>query len=128
MSGDWRRSPILGGVLVVLIIAAGYFVYSKVGGRTKSEDPFAGDAVTLICPHDSEVFKVPYKDLGLDATADPDQVQRKIVDVACPKCGKKECVVPVFCLSCDKPFAAPKTAEQIRECKCPHCGKSPWGR
>ena len=53
-----------------------------------------------------------------------DHVQAKIPDVACPKCGKKDCVTPVYCRSCGKPFASPKTATKIKEFKCPHCGKS----
>ena len=126
--GGWQRSPIVGIILVIVIGITFYFVMSRTACKPTIEDPLTGDAVTLICPHDGEVFKVSRQDLGVDANADPDQIQAKIRDVACPKCEKKDCVLPVYCLSCGKPFAAPKTAKKIREFKCPHCGKSPWGR
>ncbi|MFC1806159.1 hypothetical protein ACFL09_04175 [Planctomycetota bacterium] len=127
MSG-WQRNPIVGVVLVLVIAATAYFVVSQFSGNGTTRDPLAGDAVTLICPHDGEVFKVPRAQLGVGAEADPDQIQGKIREVACPKCSKKECVLPVYCRSCSKPFASPKTATKIKEFKCPHCGKSPWGR
>jgi len=124
----WRRNPVVLAVLALIVLISLCFVVTRVACTGGEKEPLSGDAVTLICPHDNHVFRVPRAQLGLDADADADQVQAKIVDVACPKCGKKDCVLPVYCLACGKPFAPPKTAVKVKEFKCPHCGKSPWGR
>lgn len=126
--GGWRRNPVVLGVLTLIVLISLYAVVTRVACKREERDPLAGDAVTLICPHDSHVFRVPRAELGLDAEADADQVQAKIVDVACPECGKQDCVLPVYCLACGEPFAPPETAVKVKEYKCPHCGKSPWGR
>jgi len=126
--GGWRHNPVVLGVLTLIVLISLCVVVTRVACKGEEKDPLAGDAVTLICPHDSHVFGVPRAQLGLDPEADADQVQAKIVDVACPECGKKDCVLPVYCLACGEPFAPPKTAVPVKEHKCPHCGKSPWGR
>ncbi len=126
--GDWRRNPVVGALLAVVVVITLWLVVSRIACSARGRDPLAGDTVTWICPHDGEVFRVPRADLGLGPDADPDQVQAKAPDVACPKCGKKDCVLPVYCRSCGKPFAPPKTARKLKDIRCPHCGKSPWGR
>ena len=125
---DWRRSPIVAGVLVLVIAATGYLVYTRVAERGDGEDPLAGESVTLACPHDGEIYRVARKDLGLGPDADADQVQAKARQTPCPKCGKTDSVLAVFCPLCKKPFAPPKGVTKLRDFTCPHCGKKPWAR
>lgn len=127
-TGGWRRNPIVGIILGLAVLITFAIVFSRLACGRGGRDPLAGDSVTLICPHDGTVFRVPRKELGLAPDADPDQVQAKIGDVACPECGKRDCVLPVYCRSCGKPFAPPPATTTGKDLKCPHCGKSPRGR
>ncbi|MFW6161660.1 MAG: hypothetical protein ACODAJ_02770 [Planctomycetota bacterium] len=124
----WRRNPLVGAVAGVVVFLMLAVVVSRLACGRGGRDPLAGSSVTLICPHDGTVFRVAREELGLAPDADPDQVAARIGDVACPECGEKDCVMPVYCRSCGEPFAPPTHTTSGQDFQCPHCGESPWGR
>jgi len=117
----------MGAIAAVAIIVACILVFRQLGGSTEEPAEEAG-VVTMICRDCGEVFKITYKDMGLEEHPDLDALQEKATGMACPKCGKKNTVVSVRCPRCGKPFAPPTDTSQIRDFKCPHCKKSPWKR
>lgn len=128
MSAGWKSNPVVGIGLAALVVVSGCLVCSRMAGKGRGPDPLAGDTVTLICPHDGEVFRVPKVGLGLSEGADQDEIMGKAQQTPCPKCTKADGVLPVYCPECGKPFATPKGVAKAKDITCPHCGAKPWAR
>jgi len=126
--GGWKRNPVVGivagGIVFILFIMA----LSKICCSGADDEKIVGDEVTMICPHCKHVYQVARDSVNVKDATNDDAFQSEAGKVPCPECGKKDSVVAATCNKCGKPYAPPKTAEALKNFKCPHCGKKPWGK
>ena len=126
--GGWRQNPKVGCAAGVVVFITLVFALSKICCNGGGGDKVVGDEVTMVCPHCKHVYEVERDSVGVEEEASADAFQGAACNVPCPECGKKDSVPAQVCNKCGKHYAPPKTAEELKDFKCTHCGKKPWGK
>ena len=120
-----KNKPILIGVAVVCVLAAGVIAYLNFGGGGGSS--VSTEPIPMLCTACGHSWDMPFKDYqqamsqgGVDPMMMMGPMQQPKFD--CPKCGKKAAMMAIKCNHCGAYFIA--DYQRNPELKCPKCGKS----
>ncbi len=118
-----KSKPILIGVAVVCLAAAGFVAYLNFGGGSGGSGSDA--PISLLCTACGNGWDMPFEDYQKMMTQDGvnpmmmGPMQQPTFN--CPKCNKKAAMMAIKCVGCSAYFIADYMRNP--EMKCPKCGK-----
>jgi formylmethanofuran dehydrogenase subunit E len=127
--GGWRRSPIIAGIaiVVILVLVLRGSCSSDSTSTTRDELPpevrKQADEIARYCLNCNTIVIFTREELKGMPGNDPLVVKAR--NAKCPTCGKAGTTEAVRCQQCDKYFAPSQMAAKGGPV-CPHCGKNPY--